>query len=215
MTDYFTDGTHFLISAPTGSRTKYGGKTSLATWWCDVHGRAGFDQVLFFNPKIDETPEEHADAVASDYKELGTALANGHQFVCFSPLTEDWEEESRRFKSFMMNLNQNTDRMVVLDEAAQLDQDVVQWFVRVAGNGWNCKTLVLSQKPNSVEGRDCMALIWIGPTDENCRHVFTKNNRGNHFQNMLEEHEPYTWSVLLGPADEDRDFYKPVPEEYA
>lgn len=213
--EYFTDTTHFLITGVTGARTNFGGKTSLATWWADTHGRAAFETVLFFNPKLDDSPEKHADATASSVQEVAGAMSEGHEFITFSPTDPDWTAVSRRFQEFVQALPPDMDKFVVLDEAPELDQDAIKWFVRVAGNGNNTKTLVLSQEPGAVEGRGQMVLIWVGPVQENNRHVFRANQRENHFDAMKEEHEPYHWSVMLGPGDDDRDHYEPVPEVYA
>jgi len=213
--DYFTDRTHFLITGVTGARTDFGGKTALATWWSDTHGRAANDVVLFVNPKLDDGPEQHADAVAQSIDEVAGAMADGAEFICFSPHDHDWQAVSRRFQRFVQELPNDMNKMVVLDEGPELDQEAIMWFVRVAGNGNNTKTLVLSQEPGAVEGRGQCVLVWVGPVQENNRHVFRANKRENHFDAMREEHEPYHWSVMLGPGDGDRDHYQPVPEEYA
>jgi len=213
--DYLTDRTHMLITGVTGSRTNYGGKTSLATWWADTHGRASTDVVLYLNVKLDEPPEEHAGVVARNLQEVGEAIGEGHQFVCFSPMDHDWEDVSVRFRDFVARLDRDLEKLVVLDEGPELDEDAILWFLRVAGNGNNCKTLLLSQEPGAVPGRGQCSLVWVGPVQENQRHVFRANNRENHFDAMQREHEPYHWSVLTGPGDDDRDHYRPVPEKYA
>lgn len=213
--DYMTDQSHFLITGVTGARTDYGGKTSLATWWADTHGRAAFDVVIFANVKNDDAPEQHADAVVDDVEGIGRAIGDGAQFVTLSPTDHDWEAVSRRLKQFVQALPDDMSKFVVLDEGPELDEDAILWFVRVAGNGNSTKTLLLSQEPGAVPGRGQCILVWIGPVQENQRHVFRANKRENHFDAMREQHEPYHWSVLLGPEDTDRDHYRPVPEEYA
>ena len=59
------------------------------------------------------------------------------------------------------------------------------------------------------------ALCWVGPVTEDNRHVFRANNRGNHFDWIREHHDPYQWTVMTGPANEDRDTFDPVPERFA
>lgn len=213
--DYFTDTSHILIAAPTGSKTVYGGKTSLATWWWDQHG-AAHDLQLFVNVKLDDAPEKFADVVATSIDEVAGAMNDGHRQICLSPTNHDWEEVSRRVQAFVERLPPDMSKMVVLDEAPELDEDAILWFVRVAGNGANTKTLLLTQNPGdlstSVRGQ-CL-LTWVGPVSGNNESVFRANNRGAHYDALQEEHDPYEWSVLLGPDREDRDHYQPVSEDY-
>jgi hypothetical protein len=214
--DYFTDRSHILIAAPTGSRTVYGGKTSLATWWCDSPGRSEKDLVLFVNVKLDDAPEQHADAVAQDVDEVAGAMANGAQWITLSPKNPDWAEVSRRVQEFIQALPSDMEKLVVLDETPELDQEAVLWFVRVAGNGNNVKTLLLAQNPGDVSTsvRGQTILCWVGPVTGNNRGVFEANDRGRHYEALKKEHEPYHWSVITGPDPEDRDYYEPVSERY-
>jgi hypothetical protein len=213
---YFTDRSHILIAAPTGSRTVYGGKTTLATWWADTHGRTTKDLVLFVNVKLDDAPEAFADAVATSVEEVAGAMRQGATYVCLSPTTSDWEELSRRVQSFVRELPDDLEKMVVLDEAAEMDEDAVLYLVRTAGNGHNCKTVLLQQNPGdlSTSVRGQCILTWVGPVAGNNEGVFRANDRGAHYTAIKEEHDPYEWSVLSGPAQEDRDHYDPVQEEY-
>jgi hypothetical protein len=216
--DYFTDRSHVLIAGVTGARTDYGGKTALANWWCATHGREAFDVVIFGNFKHDDGPESEADVVATSVDEVAGAMGDGAEYICLSPHSADWEATTRRLRSLLEALGDDGgSKLVVLDEAPELDADALQWFVRVAGNGADCKALVLSQAPGDLPQavrRQCI-LCWVGPVQENNRHVFRANARENHFDAMLEQHEPYHWSVITGPADDDRDHYEPVPEAYA
>jgi len=214
--EYFTDRSHILIAGVTGARTRYGGKTSLATWWYDIHSSA-FDVAIFGNFKHDDAPERFADVVAGDVNEVAGAMANGSTQICLSPIRSDWEEVSRRLRAFVDELPTDMDKLVVLDEAPELDEEALEWFVRVAGNGSNCKSLILAQAPGDLPQsvRRQTILAWVGPVDENSRHVFRANNRENHFDAIREDHDPYHWSIMLGPEDGDRDHYKPVPERYA
>lgn len=214
--DYFTDRSHIMIGAPTGSRTNYGGKTTLATWWADKHGRASKDLVLFVNVKLDDEPEAAADVVARDLNEVAAAMRDGHRFICLSPMRSDWEEVSRRVKAFVAELPTSMEKMVVLDEAPELDEDALLWFVRVAGNGNATKTMIMTQNPGdlSTSVRGQCILVWIGPVTGNNEGVFRANDRGAHYDALRDDHEPYHWSVLLGPESEDRDHYRPVPEDY-
>lgn len=215
--DYFRDRSHLLICGVTGARTDYGGKTALATWWADTHGRAANDVVIFGNYKLDDTPEEHADAVATSVDEVAGAIHDGATFITLSPMDSDWEAVHSRLRAGVDALPSEWDKLVVHDEAPELDEDSLAWFARVAGNGANCKSLFLSQEPGAMPRpvRNQSILTWVGPATERDRHVFRANKRENHFDAIVEQHEPYVWSVLTGPGDEDRDTYDPVPEAYA
>ena len=214
---YLTDRSHLLIAGVTGARTDYGGKTSLANWLAATHGRASTDLALFVNVKLDDAPERHADAVATNLQEVAGAMRDGATFVCLSPTRADWGAVSRDVREFVEALPRDLEKMVVLDEAPELDEEALRWFVRVAGNGAACKTVVLAQAPGDLDMavRRQTLLCWIGPATEDNRHVFEANHRGNHFDYILEEHDPYVWSVMTGPADQDRDTFEPVPEKYA
>jgi len=214
--DYFTDGSHVLIAAPTGSKTVYGGKTSLATWWWATHGKASKDLTLFVNVKLDDAPEAHADVVCQSIREVGEAMAQGHTHICLSPTDHDWEAVSRRVKTFVQELPADMEKLVVLDEAPELDEDAILWFVRVAGNGNATKTILVTQNPGDVSTsvRGQCLFCWVGPVSGNNESVFRANNRGAHYEEIREEHDPYHWSILTGPSREDRDYYEPVPEEF-
>lgn len=214
---YFDDRAHMLLSGVSGSRTRYGGKTSLATWWANTHGRAAFDVVIFGNFKSDDAPAEHADVEVATVDEVADAMAAGHTSICLTPESPDWEAVSRRLRSFVQALPSDVTKLVVLDEAPELDEDALLTFVRVLGNGSNTKTLVIAQAPGdlSTSIRRQTVLVWVGPATEQNAHVFDANGYGNHFAHIRDEHDPYQWTVITGPGDEDRDTYQPVPERYA
>ncbi|MFC7131649.1 MULTISPECIES: hypothetical protein [Salinibaculum] len=215
--DYFTDRSHLLIAGVTGARTDYGGKTALANWWCDNHGRASFDLVLFLNFKHDSGPKATADADVQTVEGVAQAMREGATYISLSPSSADWQAVHDRLRAFVDALPNDMDKLVVHDEAPEYDEDSLRWFVRVAGNGANCKSLIIAQAPGdlSMAVRRQTMLCWIGPVTEDNRHVFEANHRGNHFDAIQREHDPYVWSVLTGPEDADRDTYDPVPEEYA
>jgi len=215
--EYFCDRSHLLICGVTGARTDYGGKTALATWWADNWGRKANDVVIFGNYKLDDAPERHADAVATAVDELAGPIREGATFICLSPTSSDWEAVHRRLRDAVDALPSDMRKMIVHDEAPELDEDALQWFVRVAGNGSSCKSLVLAQAPGDLPSavRRQTILTWVGPATGNDRHVFRANSRGNHFEYIREEHDPYVWTVMTGPAESDRDTYDPVPEVYA
>jgi hypothetical protein len=215
--DYFTDRSHLLLAGVTGARTDYGGKTAIATWWADNPGRAAFDVVIFGNFKLDDGPERHADVVVNTVEEIAGAIRSGETYICLSPIDADWEAVHQRLRAAIEALPTEMDKFVIHDEAPELDEDALQWFVRVAGNGANCKSLILAQAPGDLPNavRRQTILAWVGPATGNNEHVFTANNRRNHFDYIRDAHDPYVWTVMTGPADEDRDTYDPVPEEYA
>lgn len=214
---YFTDRSHVFIAGITGARTDYGGKTGLANWWASTHGVSAFDLVLFLNFKQDRPPAEYADVEVGSVEAVADAMAGGHRHICLTPTDPDWEAVHERVAAFVRELPREMEKFVVHDEAPEYDTDSLLWFVRVAGNGANCKSLVLAQAPGDLSmavRRQCI-LCWVGPVSEDNRHVFEANKRGHHFDALQEQHEPYWWSVLTGPEDSDRDTYRPVPEEYA
>ena len=219
MTDraeYFTDRSHMLITGVTGARTRYGGKTALANWWASEPGST-FDLVVFYNPKQDQPPAEHADVEVATVDELADAVGGGHRHVCLTPRTAKWADVHERLLEFIQALPRDMEKLVVHDEAPELDEDALATFARVAGNGSACKSLFVSQQPGDAPRavRNQSILVWVGPAHENARHVFRANGRENHFDHIDEAHEPYMWTVVLGPGEDDRDTYDPVPEAYA
>jgi hypothetical protein len=215
--DYFTDRSHLLITGVTGARTDYGGKTTVANYLFDTAGKAAFDLRLFVNVKLDDGPEKTADVVCQSIDEVATAMGDGHRHICLSPTDYDWEAVSRRVRDFVRELPDDMEKFVVLDEAPEMDEDALMWFCRVAGNGNNVKTLLLSQNPGDMPSslRTNVILVWVGPATGNNKHIFEANNRRAHYEHIRENHDPYEWTVMTGPDAADRDYYDPVPEEYA
>jgi len=214
---YFTDRSHILLSGVSGSRTDYGGKTGVANWWATTHGRAAFDLVVFFNAKQDAAPGEHAETEVGTVRELAEAMRAGHRHICLTPTDPDWEAVHERLAAFVRELPKDLDKLVVHDEAPEYDGESLLWFLRVAGNGSNCKSIVIAQAPGDLDtaARRQLVTAWVGPLTEQNRHYFRANNYLVHYREMKEDHEPYNWSVITGPSEEDRDHYSPVPEEYA
>lgn len=217
MTDYLTDRSHILISGVTGARTDYGGKTGLANWIATAWGRQFFGLVLFLNFKQDAKPAEFAEVEVDDVQGVAEAMSKGHTHICLTPADPDWQAVHDRVRGFIDALPKDIDKLVVHDEAPEYDDESLMWFVRVAGNGANCKSLVIAQAPGdlSMAVRRQTILCWVGPVSEDNRHVFQANHRENHYRWMRENHDPYQWSVLLGPEDSDRDTFEPVPERFA
>jgi len=212
---YFRDRSHVLISGVSGSRTNYGGKTALATYWAAEHGQA-FDLVVFCNFKQDGVAR-HFDVEVGSVSSLAGAMADGARHVVLTPTDPDWQAVHDRLAAFVRELPQEMDKLVVHDEAPEYDAESLLWFVRVAGNGTNCKSLVVAQAPGDLSTsvrRQCVP-CWVGPATEQNRHYFRANTYENHFEHILEAHEPYMWTVITGPGDDDRDTYSPVPERYA
>lgn len=215
--DYLTDRSHILISGVSGSRTDYGGKTGLSNWWADNWGRRAFDIVLFLNFKHDTAPAETADVDVDGVEGVADAIAAGHSYICLTPSSADWEAVHQRVKEFIQALPSDMDKLVVHDEAPEYDGESLLSFVRVLGNGSYCKSLVIAQAPGDLDTsvRNQLIPCWVGPVTEQNRHYFAANHYLNHFRAMRDDHEPYHWSVLTGPGDDDRDHYEPVPEDYA
>jgi hypothetical protein len=213
---YFQDKSHMLLTGITGSRTQYGGKTALATWWCDEPGRA-FDLEIFANVKQDDV-----GAVLEDFTEVSSvdgvasAMADGRRRIILTPTDPDWAAVSRRLEAFVRELPSDMTKLVVLDEVPELDEEAVLSFVRVHGNGANCKTLAIAQSPTDVSNSVVKQTtpVWVGLTTGSYAAWFRSHNLEQHFAHVQQNHEPYHWTVMTGPADEDRDHYQPVPERY-
>jgi hypothetical protein len=214
---YFSDRSHLLVCGVTGARTRFGGKTALANWLADTWGRAHNDVVIFANFKLDSAPERVADRVVRNVQEIATAIGDGETYICLSPTESDWGTVHDRLRQAVDALPEDMSKLVIHDEAPELSEEALQWFVRVAGNGSRCKSVVISQAPGDLPTsvRRQTILTWVGPATNDDEHVFQANKRGNHFNAIRELHDPYVWSVLAGPGDDDRDTYDPVPEEYA
>lgn len=217
MTDYLRDRSHLLLAGVTGARTDYGGKTGLANWWASTWGREHFDVCIFFNSKADSAPEQHAEAVVESVDGVARAIEAGAGHICLTPSTADWGAVHERLYELVDWLPDDMEKAVIHDEAPEYDEDALRSFVRVAGNGSRCKSVVIAQAPGDLSmavRRQCI-LVWVGPVSEDNRHVFRANKREAHFEWMLENHAPYQWSIMLGPDPDDRDTYAPVPETYA
>lgn len=211
--DYFTDRAHMLISGVSGSRTDYGGKTALANWWLDQWGHC-FDLALFLNFKRDDNVRGERVATLD---ELADAIAAGKSHINYVPENPDWQEEHERLQEFIRALPDDMSKIIVHDEAPEYDDESLLYFVRVAGNGNNCKSLVVAQSPTdlSTSVRNQCVPVWVGPTTEQNKHYFKANSYSNHYEFIQQVHDPYFWTVITGPGDDDRDHYQPVPEDYA
>jgi len=210
--EFLTDRSHVLISGVTGARSRYGGKTALANWWlCEPAQRD--DLRIFLNPKHDE--EVRGRSVAS-VEELAREMRDGHRHFDLAPQSSDWETVSERLMMFVRALPQLMSKTVVIDEAPEMDEEALLTMVRVLGNMATCKTLLLAQAPGDlpVKIRRQVVLAWVGPFTGSNAHVFEANDLGAHVDH-LHEQGPYEWSVILGPAPEDRVEFAPVPEEFA
>jgi len=215
MSDYLADGTPLLVAAPTGVRTRYGGKTALVTWMADNPLRER-DLVIFGNFKQDSIA-----SVLEDYTEVSSvdgvanAMASGERRIILTPADHDWAAVSERLEAFIRALPADMSKAVVLDEGPELDEDALLSFVRVHGNGANCKTVVMAQSPTDVAGSVVKntVLVWVGPMPGSY-HAWLRSHDLEMHADALGAHEPYEWSVLLGPEAEDRDTYNPVPARY-
>lgn len=217
MSDYLQDRSHILVSGVSGSRTDYGGKSALCNWWADTWGSEWFDLVLYLNFKHDDAPARIADADVRDLGGVAKAMSDGHTYICLTPAKADWNAVHERVMRFIQELPEDMEKLVIHDEAPEYDGDSLLSFVRVLGNGSNCKSLVIAQAPGdlSTSVRNQLVPCWVGPVTEQNRHYFQANHYLNHFRAMREQHKPYHWSVITGPGDDDRDHYEPIPERYA
>lgn len=211
-----TDGTPLMLTAPTGARSEFGGKTALATWFADNPLRER-DLVIFGNFKQDDVAD-----VLDDYREVRTveeladAMGDGARRLILTPRTADWAAVSERLCEFVRALPDGMTKAVILDEAPELDEDALLTFVRVLGNGANTKTLLLNQSPTDMPGSllKNVVVVWVGVYRGAYDAWFRSHDLGAHSDHLAENHEPYHWTMLLGPGPNDREHYAPVPERY-
>lgn len=217
---FFTDNGHVFIAGITGSRDDMGGKTALANWWlCEPLG--GRDLRIFYNAK--GSTNVRGERVYS-VDELAERMADGVRHFDFVPPTEDWGTPHQRLREFIAELPTDMAKAVVHDETPEYSgEGSLAWFVKVAGQGdgvhaANCKSLLLAQDPVDTAPstrKQTPTHVWVGPTSTDYESYFASKSFSNHFDAIIGEQEPYEWTVMQGPRDEDRRRYPPVPEEYA
>ncbi len=231
MTDYFTDNAPVLLTGVTGAQgdygggegESYGGKSVTATWWADQPGSTR-DLCIWANFKQDAVADVldgfiEVGSVEALADRMGRERARGettHRFV-LSPTDHDWERVSRRLEAFVRELPQKMTKLVVLDESPELDEDAVLSFVRVHGNGANCKTLVLAQSPTDLPTaivKQCL-LVWVGPMKTDYKAWFGSKSLIYAYEHILAEQDPYEFTVVYGKDDGDWAHHEPVPERYA
>lgn len=218
MSDGVLQEDHLLLTGPTGRQSRYGGKTGLATWFADNPARTR-DLVVFLNTKQDPVAD-----VLEDYAEVATVgeasqvIGDGARRVIITPTDPDWEAVSVRLEEFVRALGHDLGtKVVVLDEIPELDEDAVLSFYRVHGNGANCQTVGISQSPTDVDGsvlKNCTP-VWVGPAKSSYRPWFRTHDYELAFDFIEDNHDPYEWTVVLGPGQGEWTHYQPVPEEYA
>ena len=220
MTDdlpsYFTDNGHLLLTGITGAETDFGGKSALATWWADTHGRRR-DLVLWCNFKQDDVVGVLDGFVeVRSVRAVGEAMHDGARRIVLTPNNPDWEAVSRRVEALVRELPSDMSKLVVLDEVPELDEDAVLSFVRLHGNGANCKTLALAQSPTDVSGSVLKQTspVWVGLIKSSYRAWFRTHDYEAHFDHIQQRHEPFHWTVITGPGESDRDHFEPVPAQY-
>lgn len=221
--DYFTDNGHLLLTGVTGAQGDYlgesgqfGGKSALAAWFADNPGREK-ELVIFGNFKGDDVC-----SVLTDFREVGSVdevadvMGSGARLIVLTPRDGDWEAVSQRLEQFVRALPSDMEKLVVLDEAPELDHDAVLSFVRVHGNGANCKTIVLSQSPTDISTaivKQCVP-VWVGPMKSDYESWFRTHDRHEAYRFIDENHEPYHWTVVVGTGPGEWHHYQPVPAEY-
>lgn len=217
MTDYLAGSGHLLLAAPTGYRSKYGGKTTVGCYLADGPARES-ELVLFVNVKGDDVVDVlEGYAEAKSIGEVAEMMGEGERRIVLTPRDSDWEAVSRRVQEFVAALPSDMSKVVLLDEAPELDDDAVLWFVRVAGNGANCKTILMTQSPTDVPGSVVknVILVWVGPVPSSYQAWFRTHDYQTAYDYISAEHDPYHWTAVLGPDTGDWDHYEPVPEDYA
>jgi hypothetical protein len=221
--DFFVDNGHIRICGITGSKTEMGGKTALANYWASTFGTRWFDLVIFFNAK--GTTTVHGERVYS-VEELAERMREGVRHFDLVPETEDWAAYHARLKDFVAALPTEMSKMVVHDEVPDYgDEGSLSSFVKVLGqddglHAGNCKSICLAQSPTtddvpSVVGKQTDTFVWVGPISDDYRAWFRQQGWSNHFDHIVETHDPYYWTVIQGTRDEDRVTFDPVPEDFA
>ncbi|RNJ25467.1 hypothetical protein [Halosegnis longus] len=220
---YLSDNSPVLITGVTGAQGsylddegQYGGKSALATWWTATHGSTR-NLVIFGNFKNDGVSD-----VLTDFREVGsiselaTAMSDGWRRFVLTPNDGDWEAVSRRLEGFIRELPDAMTKLVVLDESPELDEDAVLSFVRVHGNGANCKTLVLAQSPTDLSTSIVKQtlLCWVGPMKNDYLSWFRTHDYEAAFEFIDSAHDPYHWSVVLGKGEDEWHHYQPVDERW-
>lgn len=215
--DWLDGEGHLLLAAPTGYRTDYGGKTSLACWMFDGPARSK-ELSLFVNVKGDDVAsvlDDYREATSID--EVAALMGQGHRRIVLTPTDPDWEAVSVRVREFIDALPDEMSKVVALDEAPELDEEAVLWFVRVAGNGNNCKTILMTQSPTDVQNSVVKntILVWIGPVPSTYLSWFRTHDYKPAYDYIAAHHEPYHWTAVLGPDEGDWNHFEPVPERFA
>lgn len=218
MSDDVLTQDHLLFTGPTGRNSRFGGKTATATWYADNAARSR-DLVIFLNTKQDPVGDVLEDYTEVDSVEAAAdVIGNGARRVIITPMDPDWEAVSVRLESFIRALGQDLgDKVVILDEVPELDEDAVLSFVRVHGNGANCQAVLISQSPTDVSTSITKqtTIVWVGPMKEDYEAWFKAHDRGPAFEYISANHDPYEWTVVLGPGEGEWTHYEAVPEEYA
>lgn len=219
---YFDDNGHLLLTGVTGAQGNYlgdgqfGGKSALATWWVDNPGRSR-DLIIFLNSKADDLGAllDDFDEVHS-VAEIADVMDRSGGRVILTPSDGDWGAVSRRLEAFVRALPPAMTKLVVLDEAPELDEDAVLSFVRVHGNGANCKTLVLAQSPTDVSTAIMKQVVpvWVGPMKDDYKAWFRAHERVEAYEFIHANHEPYHWTVVIGKGQGEWHHYQPVPAKY-
>jgi len=218
MSDDVLQEDHLLLTGPTGRNSRFGGKTATATWFADNPARTR-DLVIFLNTKQDPIAD-----VLEDFTEVHSVgdaadeIGRGARRVIITPTDPDWAAVSERLEGFIRSLGTDLgSKVVILDEVPELDEDAVLSFVRVHGNGSNCQAVLISQSPTDVSTSITKqaTIAWVGPMKSDYGAWFREHDRGPAFEYIQRAHDPYEWTVVLGPGDGEWKHYPAVPEEYA
>lgn len=220
---YFTDNGHILLTGVTGAQGDYlgeggtfGGKSALATWWADNPGREK-DLIIWGNFKHDNVASVLTDfCEVGSVEELARAMGKGARRLVLTPRDHDWAAVSERLEALVRNLDPEISKLVILDEAPELSEEAVLSFLRVHGNGANCKSIILAQSPTDLTTTHMKQLlpVWVGPMKTDYESWFRTHDRYEAYQYILENHEPYHWTVIIGKDEGEWHHYDPVSEEY-
>lgn len=213
MKNYFTDRTHILISGPTGSGDKWGGKSATANWWIDQLVPNHYDYGLFFDPSRGGASTQ-GRTIRNSLKTMATYMRKGENQFHIAPR---WEDRDAAHEGLMAFIEEHLDGSVVMahDEAYAYDGRL-EWATATAGNEVPAKSLVVTQRAWSVNENirsNCPVKVWVGPMTDEGERFFQTAGKAWVADEVRERHtEPYMWSVVDG---EDIDTYNPVPKKYA
>lgn len=206
---------HVLVAGATGSKPRYGGKSTTANAWAasTVH-RGDFDAAIFFNPKHDDGI---IGRTVHSIAEVARALRSGESAIDLRPSSTTGSEEHEKLREFVARL-EDTRLLVIHDECADYP-DSLRWFLKRGGNESSCKSLALTQNPYEVPATirgNLHTLIWVGPANGALKTFSQRSDWPDEIYSIVSERhtEPYRWTAFDGNSAADAETFAPVSEVF-